>query len=66
MRIIPLAFTTLCVVLLTSVAFAKYNKAAQPMDSQAMMDLYTKLAAPGKPHKLFATLAGSWTSKTKE
>jgi len=36
------------------------------MDPQAMMEVYAKLAQPGEPHKLFASLAGSWTTKTKE
>ena len=31
-----------------------------------MMEMYQKLATPGEPHKLFASLAGSWTTKTKE
>ncbi|CAA9892840.1 conserved hypothetical protein [Candidatus Methylobacter favarea] len=31
-----------------------------------MMELYAKLAEPREPHKLFASLAGSWTTKTKE
>jgi hypothetical protein len=34
------------------------------MDMQAMMEVYTKLAAPGEPHKMLANLAGSWTTKT--
>jgi hypothetical protein len=66
MRIIQITLTTLCIVLMTSVAFAKDKKAAQPMDQQAMMELYTKPATPGEPHKLFASLAGSWTTKNKE
>ena len=36
------------------------------MDMQAMMETYKKLATPGEPHKQFASLAGSWTTKTKE
>lgn len=31
-----------------------------------MMELYKQLATPGEPHKLFASLVGSWTTKTKE
>jgi hypothetical protein len=31
-----------------------------------MMDVYTKLATPGEQHKQLASLAGSWTTKTKE
>ena len=66
MRTIQFTLTTLCVVLMTSVAFAKDDKAAQPMDPQAAMELYKKLATPGEPHKLLASLAGNWTTKTKE
>ncbi|MGH8557278.1 MAG: DUF1579 domain-containing protein [Methylococcales bacterium] len=66
MRIVPLTLITLCAVLMTSIAFAKDKQAEQPMDPQAMMELYTKLATPGEPHKLFAGLAGSWTTKTRE
>ena len=31
-----------------------------------MMEVWKQLATPGEPHKLFATLAGSWTTTTKE
>ena len=45
---------------------AKDKKPEKQMDPQAMMEMYAKLATPGEPHKLFASLAGSWTTKTKE
>jgi hypothetical protein len=32
---------------------------------QAMMETYKKLATPGEPHRHLASLAGSWTTKTK-
>ena len=35
------------------------------MDMQAMMEVYTKLGTPGAPHKMLASLAGSWTAKVK-
>lgn len=35
------------------------------MDMQAMMEVYKKVGTPGAPHKLFATLEGSWTTRTK-
>jgi hypothetical protein len=38
----------------------------QQMDPQPMMEVYKKLATPGEPHKQLASLAGSWTTKTKE
>ncbi|MGH7148028.1 MAG: DUF1579 domain-containing protein [Nitrospiraceae bacterium] len=66
MRLIHFAVAGLCVVLTVSVAMAKDKKSQKPMDQQEMMDTYKKLATPSEPHKLFATLAGSWTTKTKE
>jgi len=66
MRFISLAVTTLCIMLTVSTALAKEKKSQKPMDPQAMMELYKQLATPGEPHKLFATLAGSWTTTTKE
>ena len=66
MRPIQFTLATLCVVLMTSVAHAKDDKAAHPRDPQAEMERYKKLATPGEPHKLLASLAGSWTTKTKE
>jgi hypothetical protein len=35
------------------------------MDMQAMMETYKKLATPGPPHQLLASLAGSWTTRTR-
>jgi hypothetical protein len=66
MRIISLAVTTLCVMLTVSPALAKDKKGGKPMDQQAMMELWKKLGTPGEPHKLFASLAGSWTTTSKE
>jgi hypothetical protein len=43
---------------------AKQEKQEGKMDMEAMMEIYKKLAAPGAPHKLLASLAGSWTTKT--
>jgi hypothetical protein len=31
-----------------------------------MMELWKQAAMPGEPHKLFATLVGSWSTTTKE
>jgi hypothetical protein len=66
MRFISLAVTTLCITLIISPALAKDKKAEKPMDPQAMMELWQKLAAPGEPHKQLESLAGSWTTQTKE
>ena len=30
------------------------------------METYQKLATPGEPHKQLASLAGTWTTHTKE
>jgi hypothetical protein len=66
MRFISVTSIGLCLVLAASVAMAKDKKPEKQMDPQAMMEMYKKLATPGEPHKLFASLAGSWTTKTKE
>jgi hypothetical protein len=65
MRLIPLTLTCLCLVISASLAVAKEKKQEAKMDQQAMMDTYAKLATPGEPHKQLASLAGSWTTKTK-
>jgi len=66
MRFAQLTLMSLCIMLAASVAMAKDKKAEKPMDPQARMEVYTKLAAPGEQHKQLASLAGSWTTKTKE
>ncbi|RJX27093.1 MAG: DUF1579 domain-containing protein [Desulfurivibrio sp.] len=35
------------------------------MDMQAMMEAYRKLAIPGVPHRLLASLAGSWNTRSR-
>ena len=66
MRLTHLTLTSLCLVLIVSVAMAKDKKHEEQMDQQAMMEVYKKLGTPGEPHKQLASLAGSWTTKTKE
>jgi len=66
MRAISLVATLLCLALTASPVLAKDKKGEKPMDQQAMMELWKKLAMPGEPHKLFAGLAGNWTTTTKE
>lgn len=56
----------LLILMATGLTQAKPSKHAQHMDEKAMMEMYQKLATPGDPHKLFASLEGSWTTKTKE
>jgi hypothetical protein len=66
MRFISVASIGLCLVLAASIAMAKDKKHGKHMDPQAMMEMYQKLATPGEPHKLFASLVGSWTTTSKE
>lgn len=66
MRIQSLALATLCVMLTISPVLAKEKKHDKPMDKEAMIELWKQLGTPGEPHKLFGTLAGSWTTTTKE
>lgn len=66
MRRTLITLTCLCLVMAGSLAAAKEKKPSKQMDQQAMMELYQKLAMPGEPHKLLASLAGSWTTQTKE
>ncbi len=63
-RFVPL--TCLALFVLASPVMAKDKKQTKQMDQQAEMEAYMKLATPGEPHKLFATLAGSWTTTNKE
>jgi Protein of unknown function (DUF1579) len=44
---------------------AAETKQKNAMDKQAMMEVYHKLAKPGAPHKLLASMAGSWRTRTK-
>jgi hypothetical protein len=37
----------------------------EKMDMQAMMEVYRKVGTPGEPHKMLASLEGSWTTKTR-
>lgn len=64
LKFVPL--TCLALFVLASPIMAKDKKPAKEMDPQAMMEVYQKLATPGEPHKQLASLAGSWTTKTKE
>lgn len=66
MRPTTLAVSMLCITLSISPVLAKEKKHENPMDPQAITELWKQAATPGEPHKLFATLAGSWTTTTKE
>jgi Protein of unknown function (DUF1579) len=66
MRVSFVPLTCLALVLIASPVLAKEKKHEKQMDPQAMMEIWKQMATPGEPHKLFATLAGSWTTTTKE
>ena len=66
MRFKAIAITTLCVAMFAVPTLAKDKKSKKEMDPQAMMEEYKKLGQPGEAHKQLASLAGSWTTKTKE
>ena len=66
MRVTFVPLTCLALFVLAFPVMAKDKKHEKQMDPQTMMEMYQKLATPGEPHKLFATLAGSWTTTTKE
>jgi hypothetical protein len=66
MRLTLITLTSICLVMSASLVTAKEKKPQKQMDPQAMMEVYKKLATPGEPHKVFASLAGSWTTQTKE
>jgi len=66
MRSLTLVISTLCITLSISPVLAKEKKHEKPMEPQALMELWKQAATPGEPHKLFATLVGSWTTSTKE
>jgi hypothetical protein len=53
--------------MLTAVpVFAKEKKHEKTIGPQQMMELWKQAATPGEPHKLFASLAGAWTTTAKE
>ena len=66
MRFTVTAFSCLFMVMTTVSGCAGNKNSEMQMDMQAMMEMYEKLATPGQPHQLFATLAGSWTTHVKE
>jgi hypothetical protein len=44
---------------------AKEKKQEGKMAMRAMMEVYQKLGIPGAPHKLLASMAGSWNTKLR-
>ena len=55
----------LYVVLTPTMGITKENRPEKETDMQKMMQTYEKLARPGEPHKQLASLAGSWTTRTR-
>ena len=41
------------------------RKQAEEMNMESMMEMYKKLGVPGAQHKLLASLAGAWTTRTR-
>ncbi|MFN0318517.1 MAG: DUF1579 domain-containing protein, partial [Burkholderiales bacterium] len=66
MRFSFVPLTCLTLALIATPVLAKEKKHEKQMDPQAMMEVWKQLATPGEPHKQLASLAGSWTTKTKE
>ena len=65
MRFFLIGLMCLCMVVTGALTWAMEKEQA-PMDQQAMMELWKKLGTPGEPHKVFASLAGHWTTQIKE
>ena len=65
MHLKAITFTCLFLFLPVSFIAADEGKHEGPADMQAMMEVYMKLATPGAPHKLLASMAGNWSTKTK-
>ena len=59
-------YTLLSSLLLSTPALAKEMEMKKAVDPQVMMDTYNTLATPREPHKHLASLAGTWTTQTKE
>ena len=66
MRFSFVPLTCLVLALIASPVLAKEKKHDKQMDPQAMMEMYQKLATPSEPHKQLESLAGTWTTQTKE
>ena len=64
MRYSTITLTCLCMLMAAVPVLAKDKKPTEA-EMQAMMETYKKLATPGEPHKLLASMAGSWTTQTK-
>ena len=66
MRLTNFMVTVLLIILIAVPVIADDKHHEKHMDMDAMMEVWKKLAIPGEPHKLLTSLAGSWTTQTKE
>ena len=66
MRFTYMVLLSVGLMIPASLAVADEKKQEKQMDHQAMMETYKKLGTPGEPHKQLASLAGKWSTKTKE
>ena len=66
MRFTYFILTNFLIILFTVPVLADDTHHEKHKDMEAMMEAYKKLAMPGEPHKLFSSLAGSWTTQNKE
>ena len=67
MRNLQFILIVFAISVISSMAFAKdAPNRKHHEDPKAIMEAYKKLAIPGEPHHLFATLVGSWATVTKE
>lgn len=66
MQFLSSAVLIFCTMCLASPVLAKDKKHDKKMDPQEMMEVWKQLGTPGEPHKLFAGIAGSYTTHTKE
>jgi hypothetical protein len=65
MRFTKITLTCFCIVVTASFVMAQEKKQDVKTDVPPMMEVYKKLATPGAPHKLLASMAGDWNTKTK-
>jgi hypothetical protein len=71
MRLMSVLFISLCLMVTAAAPSLaakdkKHGKHDGKMDEQAMMEEFKRLGTPGDPHKVLASLEGSWQTKTKE
>ena len=66
MRVALILFMGFCLFMSPSLGIADEKHHEQGMDMKAMMEAYQKLSIPGAPHQQLASLAGSWSTLTKE